>query len=128
MVISKMIINHPFLSSNHLNLFAYHYKYTTIFFFTIIFFFFGEIKIIINKEPNNETLRINIYIYIYIFVGVLGRELVIHANIGPAAQFEDKGSSEQEWTLLREFILVNEEVIYGHYGSEGLSEDECILS
>ena len=31
-----MIINHPFLSSNHLNLFAYHYKYATIFFFPLL--------------------------------------------------------------------------------------------
>ena len=66
MVISKMIINHPFLSSNHLNLFAYHYKYTTIFFLDYyLSFFFLEIKEIMNKEPNNETLRIYIYIYIY---------------------------------------------------------------
>ena len=59
-----MIINHPFLSSNHLNLFAYHYKYTTIFFSSLLsLFFFLEIKEIINKEPNKETLRIYIYIY-----------------------------------------------------------------
>jgi len=52
---------------------------------------------------------------------------MIHADIGPAAQSEDKGSFEQEWTLSREFILVNEEVICGHNGLEGLFEDECIL-
>ena len=55
----------------------------------------------------------------------MGPELVIHVDVGLVAQSEDKGSSEQEWTLSREFVLVNEEVIFGHNGIEGLSEDEC---
>ena len=69
----------------------------------------------------------NFILSIYMCVGILGPELVIHTGIGLATQFEDKGLSEQEWTLSKEFILVDEEVICGHNGPEGLSEDECIL-
>jgi len=57
----------------------------------------------------------------------LGPKLVIHVDVGLAAQSKDKGSSEQKWTLSREFVLVNEEVIFGHSSIEGLSKDKCIL-
>ena len=52
---------------------------------------------------------------------------MIHVDVGPMAQSRDRGSSEQEWTLSREFVLVNEEVIFGHNGLGRLSEDECLL-
>ena len=52
---------------------------------------------------------------------------MIHVDVGPTTQFEDKESFEQEWTLPREFVLVNEEVIFGHNSPKGLFEDECLL-
>ena len=52
---------------------------------------------------------------------------MIHVDVGPMAQSRDGGSSEQEWTLSREFVLVNEEVIFCHNGPGRLSEDECLL-
>ena len=38
----------------------------------------------------------------------------IYIYVGPGAQSEDIGSSEDGETLLREFALVNEEVRYDH--------------
>ena len=52
---------------------------------------------------------------------------MIHVDVGLMAQSRDRGSSEQEWTLLREFVLVNEEVIFGHNGLERLFKDECLF-
>ena len=80
------------------------------------------------------TISLNIFLLIGIltnspldYVGVLGQELMILVDVRPAAQFGDRGSYEQEWTLSREFVLVNEEVIFGLNGPRGLSEDECLL-
>ena len=52
---------------------------------------------------------------------------MILVDVGPTTQSGDRGSSKQERTLSREFVLVNEEVIFGHNGLGGLSEDECLL-
>ena len=52
---------------------------------------------------------------------------MIHVDVGSVAKSEDKGLFEQEWTLSREFVLVNEEVIFGRNGPEGFFEDEGIL-
>ena len=60
-------------------------------------------------------------------VGVLDQELIIYVDIGLEAQSEDEKSSEEEWTLSRESVLVNEEVSFGHNGLVGWAEDECLF-
>ena len=43
------------------------------------------------------------------------------------AQFEDKGLSKEEKSSSEETVLMNKEVSFGHNGSKGWAEDECVL-
>ena len=43
------------------------------------------------------------------------------------AQTEDDSLFEEEKSLLKEIVLVNKEVSFGHNGSRGWAEDKCIL-
>ena len=47
--------------------------------------------------------------------------------IGLVAQAEDKGLSEEEKSLSKENVLVNNDVSFGHNGSRGWAEDKRIL-
>ena len=43
------------------------------------------------------------------------------------AQVEDKGLSKEEKSSSEKIVLINKEVSFGHNGSRGWAEDECVL-
>ena len=61
-------------------------------------------------------------------LGSWAQEFIIYLYIGPVAQAEDKGLSEEEKSSSEETVLMNKEVSFGHNGSRRCAEDECVLS
>ena len=43
------------------------------------------------------------------------------------AQAKDNGLSEEEKSSSEETVLMNKKVSFGHNGSRGWAEDECVL-
>ena len=51
----------------------------------------------------------------------------MYVYIEPGVQFENERSSQNEQTLSRESVLVEEKVSFGHKGPRGWAEDEGLL-
>ena len=60
-------------------------------------------------------------------MGSWAQEFIDYLYIGPVAQVEDKGLSEEEKSSSKKIVVMNIKVSFGHNGSREWAEDECVL-